>query len=126
MLDLMEGMLVEAKFQGRPRYFSGRVLVVHTDSATIEFEDGDVDDDVKFEDIKVLDSALITGVHAESLDFEQGMRVCARHRGSESFTPATISSANGRAARVSSFPFHSRLTPTPVSPCHRKTTEPST
>ncbi|CAM9385942.1 unnamed protein product, partial [Sphacelaria rigidula] len=89
---LMEGMIVEARYKSRSRYYPGKISRVHRDgSCDIDYDDGEKERMVDPSLIKALGPSKGTAGSNTGNDLREGARVEARYKGRSRYYPGKIS-----------------------------------
>jgi len=101
--DFWPSQRVEARYRGQARWFRGRIMNRNPNGTwAVAFEDGDVDNDVPYENIRPFNQYQSPNPYGPksfiSLNnfYNNGERVESRFRGGTKWFPATIESINRR------------------------------
>ncbi|CAM9561777.1 unnamed protein product, partial [Choristocarpus tenellus] len=94
---LEKGVRVEARYNGRSRYYPGKVTKVHRDgTCDIDYDDGEKERMVEQELIKVVSScSRSANIYSdesggESEQLRQGVKIEARYKGRSRYYPGTV------------------------------------
>ena len=94
---LRRGQTVEARYKGKSKFYRGKILKARgNDRYDIEYDDGDVEQNVRRSLIRSLESDTQSsgGSGNESTNFAEGDAVEARYKGKAKYYPGVISKVN--------------------------------
>jgi hypothetical protein len=94
------GTKVEARYRGKKKWYAGEVTKINGDTYSITYEDGDVEDGVAEELIRVVEEAAPAPAPAAAADeadgkYAVGAKVECRYKGKKRYYPGRVASYSG-------------------------------